>query len=61
MLSAAYFFLGLNTIMFGFEIPTALYCTLSAAILGYCRERSSYDVLSSKESAVAQLGTTTKG
>ena len=35
---ASYFALGLNSLMLGFEVHTALYCGLIAILLGYCRE-----------------------
>ncbi|MEO6013287.1 MAG: O-antigen ligase family protein [Devosia sp.] len=35
----AYATLGLNSLMFGFEVHTSLYAGLCAAILGFCRER----------------------
>ncbi len=41
MLVTAYAALGLNSIMFGFEVHTSLYCGLCAVLLGFCRETSS--------------------
>jgi len=41
MLVASYAVLGINSLMFGYEIHTSLYCGLCAAILGFVREASS--------------------
>jgi O-antigen ligase len=35
----AYAVLGINSLMFGYEVHTALYAGLCAILLGYCRER----------------------
>lgn len=43
MLVASYAVLGVNSLMFGYEIHTSLYCGLCAAILGFVREISSRD------------------
>lgn len=41
MLVASYAVLGINSLMFGYEIHTSLYCGLCAMILGFVRETSS--------------------
>jgi O-antigen ligase len=38
ILVGSYACLGINSLMFGFEVHTALYTSLCAAILGFCRE-----------------------
>jgi O-antigen ligase len=38
LLVASYAVLGVNSLMFGFEIHTSLYCILCAAILGFVRD-----------------------
>lgn len=38
LLVAAYVVLGVNSLMFGYEVHTALYFGLCAILLGYCRE-----------------------
>jgi O-antigen ligase len=41
LLTASYAALGLNAMMFGYEILTAMFFGLSAVLLGFCREASS--------------------
>ena len=39
VISISYFFDGLTDLMFGFEFHTALYASILAILLGYCRDR----------------------
>ncbi|MBI4920913.1 MAG: O-antigen ligase family protein [Devosia nanyangense] len=46
VLVACYAVLGLNALMFGYEVHTALYCGLVAILLGFCRENNPFAVRS---------------
>ena len=40
ILTVSYATLGLDALMFGYEVHTALFCGLTAVFLGFCREKS---------------------
>jgi O-antigen ligase len=62
MLVASYAVLGINSLMFGYEIHTSLYCLACAAILGFVRETSSIEadatspVLSRRPAGRVEIG-----
>ncbi len=51
ILTVSYAVLGLNSMMFGYEVHTALFCGLAAVLLGFCRETNAIEADAARPAA----------